>query len=103
MQHSELAPDEEIVMTEAHPLYPEHKLLLGPGPSNVSARVLSALGKPLMGHLDPEFISLMEECKAMLRTVFGTENEVTFPVSGTGSAGMEFALVNFVEPGDRVL
>ncbi|MDQ3814788.1 MAG: alanine--glyoxylate aminotransferase family protein [Armatimonadota bacterium] len=86
-----------------HPLFPAQKLLLGPGPSNVSARVLSAMSMPVLGHLDPDFIAIMEECKAMLRTVFGTSNEITFPVSGTGSAGMEFAFVNFVEPGDQVL
>jgi alanine-glyoxylate transaminase/serine-glyoxylate transaminase/serine-pyruvate transaminase len=85
------------------PLFPSEKLLLGPGPCNVSARVRSAMDQPLLGHLDPDFIGVIEECKAMLRTVFGTENEITFPVSGTGSAGMEFCLVNWIEPGDRVL
>jgi alanine-glyoxylate transaminase/serine-glyoxylate transaminase/serine-pyruvate transaminase len=76
---------------------------MGPGPGNVPPRVLSAMGMPLLGHLDPDFIGVMEECKAMLRTVFRTSNEITFPISGTGSAGMEFAFVNFLEPGDRVL
>lgn len=90
-------------MSHQHTLYPERKLLLGPGPGNVPARVLSALGMPLYGHLDPDFLQIMEECKSMLRKVFGTGNEITFPVSGTGSAGMEFAFVNFLEPGDRVL
>jgi alanine-glyoxylate transaminase / serine-glyoxylate transaminase / serine-pyruvate transaminase len=84
-------------------LFPPRKLLLGPGPSNVSDRVLAALSMPTLGHLDPDFLHIVEECKAMLRQVFGTRNEVTFPVSGTGSAGMEFALLNFLEPGDHVL
>jgi alanine-glyoxylate transaminase / serine-glyoxylate transaminase / serine-pyruvate transaminase len=84
-------------------LFPPRKLLLGPGPSNVSDRVLAALSMPTLGHLDPDFLQIVEDCKVMLRQVFGTRNEVTFPVSGTGSAGMEFALVNFLEPGDAVL
>jgi alanine-glyoxylate transaminase / serine-glyoxylate transaminase / serine-pyruvate transaminase len=84
-------------------IFPPRKLLLGPGPSNVSERVLGALSMPTLGHLDPDFLQIMEDCKSMLRQVFGTRNEVTFPVSGTGSAGMEFALVNFLEPGDDIL
>lgn len=85
------------------PLFPNEKLLLGPGPCNVSPRVRSAMNQPLLGHLDADFIGIMEECKTHLREVFRTENEITFPVSGTGSAGMEFCLVNWIEPGDRVL
>lgn len=85
------------------PLHPSEKLLLGPGPCNVSARVRGAMALPLLGHMDREFIGVMDECKAMLREVFDTKNEVTFPVSGTGSAGMDFLMVNFVEPGTRVL
>src|SRR5687768_8791490 len=85
------------------PLFPQEKLLLGPGPCNVSARVRSAMNQPLLGHLDPDFIGVIEECKASLREVFQTQNEITFPISGTGSAGMEFCLVNWIEPGDRVL
>jgi len=88
-------------MTNA--FFPTEKLLLGPGPSNVSPRVLAALGMPPIGHLDPDFIELMEKVKVLLRQVFGTQNEVTFPVSGTGSAGMEFTLVNWIEPNDKVL
>jgi len=76
---------------------------MGPGPSNVSDSVLEAMSKPLVGHLDPVFIRMMEEIKAMLRQVFVTENEMTFPISGTGSAGMEFCMVNLVEPGDEVV
>ena len=78
-------------------------LLMGPGPSNVAQSVRDALRLPTIGHLDPRFISIMDEVKSMLRTVFETENEITIPISGTGSAGMEASFVNFVEPGDRVL
>lgn len=79
------------------------RILLGPGPSSVPPRVLSALTTPVIGHLDPEFLTLMQEVQVMLRHVFQTENELTVPISGTGSAGMEAALCNFIEPGDRVL
>jgi alanine-glyoxylate transaminase/serine-glyoxylate transaminase/serine-pyruvate transaminase len=76
---------------------------MGPGPSDVAPSVLRALSAPLLGHLDPVFVKLMEEIKVMLRDVFQTRNEMTFPVSGTGSAGMEFCLVNLLEPGDEVV
>jgi alanine-glyoxylate transaminase / serine-glyoxylate transaminase / serine-pyruvate transaminase len=76
---------------------------MGPGPSNVAPSVLEAMAKPMIGHLDPEFVRMMEEIKTQLRAVFQTRNEMTFPVSGTGSAGMEFCLVNLVEPGDEVI
>jgi alanine-glyoxylate transaminase/serine-glyoxylate transaminase/serine-pyruvate transaminase len=79
------------------------RILMGPGPSNVHPRVLEAMARPTIGHLDPAFIDVMEEIKSLLRYVFRTENEVTFPVSGPGSAGMEMALVNVVEPGDKVI
>src|SRR6266853_274422 len=82
---------------------PPARLLLGPGPSNVPASVLQTMAKPLVGHLDPSFIALMEETKQMMRQVFLTANQMTFPVSGTGSAGMEFCFVNLVEPGDEVV
>jgi alanine-glyoxylate transaminase/serine-glyoxylate transaminase/serine-pyruvate transaminase len=82
---------------------PSHRLLLGPGPSNVAPSVLQAMSMPLLGHLDPEFVQMMEEIKTMLRQVFITRNELTFPVSGTGSAGMEFCFVNLLEPGDQVV
>ena len=82
---------------------PPERLLLGPGPSEVHPRVLAALATPLVGHLDPAFIALMEETKRMLRTVFGTTNELTIPISGTGSAGLEATIVNLVEPGDEVV
>lgn len=82
---------------------PPPRLLMGPGPSNVAPSVLRAMSLPLVGHLDPVFVQMMEEIKAMLRQVFMTENEMTFPVSGTGSAGMEFCFVNLVEPGDEIV
>ena len=82
---------------------PPNRLLLGPGPSDAAPSVLTALSNPLLGHLDPAFIGMMEEIKSMLRQVFQTENEMTFPVSGTGSAGMEFCFVNLIEPGDDVV
>jgi len=83
--------------------HPPPRLLMGPGPSNVAPSVLEALSRPLVGHLDPTFVKMMEEIKTMLRQVFLTKNEMTFPVSGTGSAGMEFCLVNLIEPGDDVI
>jgi len=82
---------------------PPARLLMGPGPSNVAPSVLAAMARPLVGHLDPTFVKMMEEIKAMLRAVFLTRNEMTFPVSGTGSAGMEFCFVNLIEPGDEVV
>src|SRR5216117_2618820 len=83
--------------------HPPARLLMGPGPSNVAPSVLRAMSMPLVGHLDPVFVKMMEEIKAMLRVVFITKNEMTFPVSGTGSAGMEFCFVNLIEPGDEVV
>src|ERR1044071_717243 len=82
---------------------PPPRLLMGPGPSNVAPSVLQAMARPLVGHLDPAFVKMMEEIKSMLRQVFQTRNEMTFPVSGTGSAGMEFCFVNLIEPGDEVV
>ncbi len=87
-------------MTDLH--IPE-RILMGPGPSDVSARVLRALSQPTVGHLDPVFLSLMDRVRARLQAVFNTDNEMTLAVSGTGSAGMETLFVNLVEPGDRVL
>jgi len=79
------------------------RLLLGSGPSPVPERVLRALGAPTIGHLDPAFGELMDEVAAGLREVFGTDNRVAIPVSGTGSAGMEAMVANLVRPGDRVV
>src|SRR4029453_8561386 len=70
---------------------------------DVAASVLQTMSQPLVGHLDPIFVQMMEEIKMMLRAVFLTKNEMTFPVSGTGSAGMEFCFVNLIEPGDEVI
>jgi len=79
------------------------RLLLGPGPSNPYPEAVAALARPMLGHMDPEFIAIMDETMARLRTVFRTENALTFPVSGTGSAGMEACFVNLVEAGDTVI
>ena len=76
---------------------------MGPGPSDAPPSVLEAMNQPLLGHLDPAFVGMMDEIKAMLRQVFLTKNEMTFPISGTGSAGMEFCFVNLIEPGDPVI
>ncbi len=76
------------------------RVLLGPGPSNVHPRVLRAMATPLVGHLDPEFLALMEQVKQQLRDTFRTANRITLPLSATGSAGMEAVLVNLLEPGD---
>jgi alanine-glyoxylate transaminase/serine-glyoxylate transaminase/serine-pyruvate transaminase len=85
------------------PLNPSPRILLGPGPSDVAPRVLAAMSKPVLGHLDPEFIALMDETQALLRYAFQTGNRLTLAVSGTGTAGMETVLVNLIEPGDKVL
>ena len=86
-----------------HSLNPTGRLLMGPGPSCVHPRVYEALQKPLVGHLDPQFLEIMNATQDMLRHAFGTDNPLTISVSGTGSAGMEAAFVNVVEPGDEVL
>lgn len=90
-------------MTLPGPLHPSPRLLLGPGPSNVHPRVLQALSLPLLGHLDPEFLVIMDGVRSMLQEVLQTKNELTFPISGTGSAGMETCLANLIEPGDEVV
>jgi alanine-glyoxylate transaminase/serine-glyoxylate transaminase/serine-pyruvate transaminase len=84
-------------------LNPPQRLLLGPGPSPVSPRVLRAMSTPLLGHLDPKFLEIMNEVQAQLRAVYRTQNAFTIAVSGTGSAGMEAALVNLLEPGDAAV
>jgi alanine-glyoxylate transaminase/serine-glyoxylate transaminase/serine-pyruvate transaminase len=84
-------------------LNPAPRLLLGPGPGDVHPRVLSAMATPLMGHLDPQFLVLMNETQDMLRQALQTKNQLTFPVSATGMAGMETCLVNLIEPGDRLV
>jgi alanine-glyoxylate transaminase / serine-glyoxylate transaminase / serine-pyruvate transaminase len=87
----------------AHSFHPPRRTLMGPGPSDVSARVLGALSRPTIGHLDPAFIELMDEVKALLQYAFQTRNELTLPVSAPGSAGMETCFVNLIEPGEKVI
>lgn len=84
-------------------LDPGQRLLMGPGPSDVPARVLQAMAAPCVGHLDPYFLGVMDETQQLLRYLFQTENPFTIPVSGTGSSGMETCMVNLVEPGDEVV
>ncbi len=79
------------------------RLLLGPGPSNVHPEVLDAMSQPLIGHMDPEFIALMDSIKSRLRPLFGTDNEMTLPLSATGSAGMEACMANLLEAGDKIV
>ena len=81
---------------------PPHRILLGPGPSMVDPRVYQAMGSPLVGHTDPDFFDVLQDTSNLLRYVFGTDNEFTIAISGTGSAGMEAAAVNFVEAGTKV-
>lgn len=83
--------------------HPEKRLLMGPGPSDVHPRILAAMARPTLGHLDPDFQTLMEEVKTGLKRLFKTENRMTFPVSAPGSAGMEMCFVNLVEEGDTVI
>ena len=83
--------------------HPPVRTLMGPGPSDVSPRVLAAMARPTIGHLDPEFIRMMDEVKDMLKKTFKTNNELTMPVSAPGSAGMEACFVNLIEPGEKVI
>lgn len=82
---------------------PPRRTLMGPGPSDVSERVLQAMARPTLGHLDPAFIGMMNEVKILLQYVFQTQNELTFAVSAPGSAGMECCFANLVECGDKVI
>jgi alanine-glyoxylate transaminase/serine-glyoxylate transaminase/serine-pyruvate transaminase len=84
-------------------LNPSPRVLLGPGPSDVHPRVLTAMATPLLGHLDPQFLEIMNDTQELLRKTFRTANRLTFPVSGTGSAGMETCVVNLIEPGERMV
>ena len=88
---------------EIRSFQPPVRTLMGPGPSDVPPRVLSALARPTVGHLDPAFVGMMDELKTLLRYAFQTRNELTFPVSGPGSLGMETCFVNLVTPGDKVI
>ncbi|MDD4978579.1 MAG: alanine--glyoxylate aminotransferase family protein [Gallionella sp.] len=83
--------------------HPPQRILMGPGPSDVSPRVLEAMSRPTLGHLDPVFVAMMDEMKTLLKYAFKTDNELTMPVSAPGSAGMETCFVNLVEPGDKVI
>lgn len=85
------------------PIATPHRLLLGPGPSNADPRVLEAIARPPLSHLDPLYLELMNEVQEMLRYAWQTDNRITIPVSGTGSAAMEATIANTVEKGDRVL
>lgn len=82
---------------------PPMRILMGPGPSGAHPRVMQAMTRPLLGHLDPDFLRAMDGCRAMLREVMLTGNEVTLATPGTGTSGMEAAVMNLVEPGDRVV
>ena len=79
------------------------RMLMGPGPSDVNPRVLEAMARPTIGHLDPQFLHVLNDIRDMLKAVFQTKNELTLAVSGTGSAGMETCVVNLIEPGDKML
>ncbi|MDA8555334.1 alanine--glyoxylate aminotransferase family protein [Luminiphilus sp.] len=85
------------------PFYPPLRTLMGPGPSDVSPRVLAAAARPTIGHLDPLFVHLMDDVKRLLQFAFQTTNELTIPLSAPGSAGMEAAFVNLLEPGDKAI
>ena len=90
-------------MTSTQRLQPPQRILMGPGPSAIHPRVLEAIGKQTVGHLDPYYLEVMDGLQSMLRTVMRTENPMTMAVSATGSAGMESAVVNVIEPGDSML
>jgi alanine-glyoxylate transaminase / serine-glyoxylate transaminase / serine-pyruvate transaminase len=90
-------------MTTSQTFHPPTRLLLGPGPSNVEERVLRAMSTQLVGYFDPCLLEVAAEIRRLLNLAFGTRNHVTLPISGTGSAGMEAALINIIEPGDKVL
>lgn len=83
--------------------YPPVRTLMGPGPSDVNPRILAALSRPTIGHLDPAFIQMMDEVKSLLQYAFQTKNELTIPVSAPGSAGMETVFTNLIEPGEKVI
>src|SRR3954467_10616913 len=82
---------------------PPQRILLGPGPSDIHPRVLAALARPTVGHMDPYYLRIMDELQSMLQQVFQTKNRLTMAIRGTGSAGQEGTVLNLVEPGERVL
>jgi alanine-glyoxylate transaminase/serine-glyoxylate transaminase/serine-pyruvate transaminase len=98
-----MVQDEAAATPRVDELTPPERTLLGPGPSNVHPRVLRAMATPMLGYLDPSFVEIMDEVQEQLRYLFRTSNELTFPVSGTGTAAMETAFANLVEPGETVL
>ena len=83
--------------------HPPERILMGPGPSDVNPRILEAMARPTIGHLDPKFVDLMDEIKILLQDTFLTKNQLTMPISAPGSAGMETCFVNLVEPGETVI
>ena len=89
-----------MTMTSASQVNPAERILMGPGPSTVPHRILRALSAPTLGHLDPQYLAIMDETCELLRQIFRTQNKLTFPVSGTGMAGMECIAVNLLERGD---
>ncbi len=93
----------DIDITDFRDINPGERVLMGPGPSNVPPRVLQAMSAPCIGHLDPRFLTIMDETQCLLRFLFQTQNTFTIPVSGTGSAGMEACFVNLVQPGEKVV
>lgn len=103
MHNAPKLPDHATEPPAVGELTPPDRTLMGPGPSDVHPRVLQAMSTPLVGHLDPSFVEIMNEVQALLRYTFRTDNQWTIPVSGTGSAAMEAAIGNLVEPGDTML
>jgi alanine-glyoxylate transaminase/serine-glyoxylate transaminase/serine-pyruvate transaminase len=95
---NEFAPPKRI-----HSFHPPQRTLMGPGPTEIHPRVLTTMSQPAIGYLDPVFVEMMEELKALLRYVYQTRNALTFPISGPGSVGMEYCFVNLVRPGDKVI
>lgn len=93
----------DVAIPEVNKFNPPNRLLCGPGPGNAHPRVLSKMSLPQVGHLDPYFLELMEDIKALLRYAYQTKNDFTIPVSGTGSAAMEACVCNMIEPGDTML
>ncbi|WP_298773628.1 alanine--glyoxylate aminotransferase family protein [uncultured Shewanella sp.] len=92
-----------LVAPTVQPFFPPQRVLMGPGPSDVSPQVLAAQAKPTIGHLDPLFVAMMDELKALIQYAFQTTNSMTLAVSAPGSAGMETCFVNLVESGDKVI
>jgi alanine-glyoxylate transaminase/serine-glyoxylate transaminase/serine-pyruvate transaminase len=97
------ATSRQTPSTAIRSFHPPVRTLMGPGPSDVHPRILEAMARPTVGHLDPSFIGMMDEMKTLLHYAFRTGNELTLPVSAPGSAGMETCFVNLVEPGDKVI